>query len=222
MNDPVVVESTLGLDRLLQNGLPTSQPSNSRSVRIRAPLSSSTSSSASDSERLRLTEALMEVPFSPKRPRNASPRAAPVTRNRSRPQASNHWSGAMEHLPHVGEENMPTPRPGRYPTISSRDPKPARILLQPPTPSRRNAQPKTPRSAMRPSQPIVDDDRNPFHDIVNQSRPRHAPPSSRSRLHLPDVTGLTSAVASPAKGEQGYMGYVDRNGIFTECMFFNI
>jgi hypothetical protein len=62
-------------------------------------------------------------------------------------------------------------------------------------------------------------ERNPFHDIGNHPERRTAAASrhshsqhniSRSRLHLPDVTGLTSAVESPARpNPRDRYGYAD-------------
>ena len=61
-------------------------------------------------------------------------------------------------------------------------------------------------------------DRNPFHDIANQSEPatsfRRPTPrkssmrdTSRGKVYLPDVTGLTNAVGSPAKPGVEYYSY---------------
>ncbi|KAJ7855882.1 hypothetical protein B0H14DRAFT_3448705 [Mycena olivaceomarginata] len=153
------------LDRVLQSGH-APPPSRSRSVRIRSPHSSGTSSASdSDSSRPRLADALQRVSFSPKRPR--SPHA---------PHHPNHRHAQVPPSPLTrpidDSHNMPTPPP------------------QPP---------------QRPARlPALTQDRNPFSDIANRvdtskgdatRRSAH----SKSHVYLPDVTGLTSAVESPAK-----------------------
>lgn len=59
-------------------------------------------------------------------------------------------------------------------------------------------------------------ERNPFHDLGNNpdasglgtSRQyRGHTPRGKSHIHLPDVTGLTSAVESPARPGLGYYPY---------------
>ena len=61
-------------------------------------------------------------------------------------------------------------------------------------------------------------DRNPFHDVANQSQPttsfRRPTPrkssmrdTSRGKVHLPDVTGLTTAVDTPVKPGAEYYSY---------------
>lgn len=53
-------------------------------------------------------------------------------------------------------------------------------------------------------------DRNPFTDIANRVETgdaTHRSAHSKSRVYLPDVTGLTSAVESPAKAGGGYNAY---------------
>jgi hypothetical protein len=64
-------------------------------------------------------------------------------------------------------------------------------------------------------------DRNPFHDVANQSEPPAAMPSfrrptprkssmrdtSRGKVYLPDVTALTNAVNSPARSGAEYYSY---------------
>lgn len=68
-----------------------------------------------------------------------------------------------------------------------------------------------------------DEERNPFHDMVNQpqsalsrsgkrgpflAKQQHQSYStSRSKIHLPDVTGLTNAVESPVKGLNTHYPY---------------
>ncbi|KDQ62237.1 hypothetical protein JAAARDRAFT_189583 [Jaapia argillacea MUCL 33604] len=52
-------------------------------------------------------------------------------------------------------------------------------------------------------------ERNPLRDIVNAPPVLPTPSKVNKSLHLPDVTGLTSAVESPAKGGLRYYGYED-------------
>lgn len=67
-------------------------------------------------------------------------------------------------------------------------------------------------------QSAVHADRNPFHDVANQSEPatsfRRPTPrkssmreTSRGKVYLPDVTALTNAVNSPAKPGTEYYSY---------------
>ncbi|KZT28902.1 hypothetical protein NEOLEDRAFT_1129163 [Neolentinus lepideus HHB14362 ss-1] len=80
----------------------------------------------------------------------------------------------------------------------------------------------------------IDPRRNPFRDMANVP-PRspaggfkplsppparvsmYTPPSQRSGVHLPDVTGLTSAVASPAKPGAQYYAYEPDEGATKEA-----
>jgi len=71
---------------------------------------------------------------------------------------------------------------------------------------------------IRPTSPV---ERNPFHDSVNQSimpgavlrdaSRRSGRDATNGRIHLPDVTGLTNAVASPAKPGADYHPYKGDN-----------
>ncbi|KAF8208767.1 hypothetical protein K438DRAFT_1930343 [Mycena galopus ATCC 62051] len=181
------------LDRVLQSG---HQPpsSRSRSVRIRSPHSSATSSASSDSDspRPRLADALQRVSFSPKRPR--SPHA---------PHHPNHRHAQVPPSPltrAIDDSNFPTPRPNRRGTPA---PAPA---------SHSHSQFTT--AARGLTRDLVEEqqhDRNPFTDIANRveagDATRRSAHHSKSRVYLPDVTGLTSAVESPAKAGGAYNGY---------------
>ncbi|KAJ6508969.1 hypothetical protein C8R45DRAFT_1060210 [Mycena sanguinolenta] len=179
------------LDRVLQSGH-APPASRSRSVRIRSPHSSATSSASSDSDspRSRLADALQRVSFSPKRPR--SPRA---------PHHPNHRHAQVPPSPltrAADDSNLPTPRPNRRsaPTVSA--PSPASQFT---------------RAAQDLGRDLAEEqqqDRNPFGDIGNRIEPGDATRRSghsKSRVYLPDVTGLTSAVESPAKAGGGYNAY---------------
>ena len=214
---PIVVDSTAELDRVLQSGYAPASGS-----QLHSPLHSSSSSSASDSEsaRPKITDALRRVSFSPKRPRSAqsnqSDRHHVVSFPLARPNSP---SPSVSH-------GMPTPRPttrsGVFPPHSppTATPNP-RVRLQPPTPS--TARSKFSRMARGLAKEIEEE------QLAESSRPASVPvgdknlfdtrkltsrkPSLRSqqtprgKVHLPDVTGLTSAVESPAKLGLEYYPY---------------
>ncbi|KAF8969022.1 hypothetical protein BDZ97DRAFT_1754952 [Flammula alnicola] len=237
--DPLVVDSTAELDKILESGHAPPPNFQSRSIRPLSPMSSA-SSSASDSEnrqqthassRPKLSDHLRHVSFSPKRPRS-------VQGNNSNP------SSPLTHARRVPEEydasmNAPTPRPTRraniFPSYASSPAQPE-VRLQPATPStggsrftrmvrginkeleatqqQMNASKQT--VPMRPSSAPVE--RNPFHDVTKQPEPaastRNPTPrrtsmrdTTKSRIHLPDVTGLTAAVESPARPGVQYYPY---------------
>lgn len=162
---------------------------------------SSASSSDSEAPRPSLSDALKHVSFSPNRPRNASPRATTT----KLPERSTRPSSPLVRS-HIDEHNIPTPKPQKRPAA-----KPD-VRLHPPTPSTSSSKhPKQsePEHDVRPARWQAEE-RNPFHDIVNQSRQRAQQPNlsvSRSRVQLPDVTGLTNAVESPAKASQQHHRY---------------
>ncbi|KAM6494066.1 hypothetical protein JOM56_010427 [Amanita muscaria] len=131
--DPLIVDSTAELDRVLQSG---HQPppslrsrdksgSHSRSVRLRSPHPSSISSdnensqSNVDDNRPKLSDALRRVSFSPQRPR--SPHSMPRASSSQSPKnnASGHTRQPSSPLARVDapvlhdEADAPTPRPAR-------------------------------------------------------------------------------------------------------------
>ncbi|KAJ6620797.1 hypothetical protein B0H10DRAFT_2020648 [Mycena sp. CBHHK59/15] len=188
--DPVAVDSPGQLDRVLQSGhaVPSSR---SRSVRIRSPHSSATSSSSSDSDspRPRLADALQRVSFSPKRPR--SPHGAHQPNHRHAQVPPSPLTRAID------DSNFPTPRPPRRNTTG----------VSPASHFTRTAR-GIARDLAEEQQHLHE--RNPFTDIANRVDTADATRRSaydKSRVHLPDVTGLTSAVASPAKPGMGYSAY---------------
>ncbi|KAF7299131.1 AAA family ATPase [Mycena indigotica] len=155
------------LDRALQSG-------HSRSVRIRSPHSSATSSSSdSESPRPRLAEALQRV--SPKRPR--SPQL----------HQPNHRHAQIPPSPLSKPLDDATPRPQRRGSTASHFTKAARGVA---------------RDLAEEQQK----ERNPFADIVNRDATSRSLNNTKSRIYLPDVTGLTNAVESPAK-PGGYTTY---------------
>ncbi|KAJ7644256.1 hypothetical protein FB45DRAFT_1053047 [Roridomyces roridus] len=170
------------LDRVLQSGHAPS--SRSRSVRIRSPHSSSTSSD-SEAPRSRLADALQRVALSPKRPRSPQTSHQPNHRHAQVPPSPLARSAATNK---ADDSNLPTPRPSRRNTSAS-------------TPASQFT-----RAARGLTRDLVEQqqaERNPFHDIAN----RDAGHPSKSRMYLPDVTGLTSAVESPAKAGGAYGAY---------------
>lgn len=255
--DPLVVDSTAELDRVLQSGYAI--PPNH--MRIQSPLHSS-SSSSSDSEnhnitaRPKISDSLRKnVTFSPKRPRSAQsirsesrpPQlGSPLSHSRNRPLFNESGGGSVAEPRSM---NAPTPKPKKRTTIfPSHATSPAsaqpQLRFQPPTPSdagsqfsrmargltkeiqREQGQQAETRAEGSRNIPISNrnhgrdhrntsvsapgTDRNPF-DIANasafvkQPTPRkasamkHHVQTPRGKVHLPDVTGLTSAVESPAK-----------------------
>ncbi|KAJ7505466.1 hypothetical protein B0H11DRAFT_1978869 [Mycena galericulata] len=177
------------LDRVLQSGH-APPPSRSRSVRIRSPHSSATSSASSDSDspRPRLADALQRVSFSPKRPR--SPHV---------PHHPNHRTAQVPPSPltrAIDDSNIPTPRPSRRSTTS---------VSTPASQFTRAARGLT-RDLVEEQQQQLHE-RNPFTDIANRVEAGDATHRGKSRVYLPDVTGLTSAVESPAKPGGGYNTY---------------
>jgi hypothetical protein len=211
--DPLVVDSTAELDRVLQSGY--APPFGSQPSHIHSPLHSSSSSSASDSEtpRPKITDALRRVSFSPKRPRSAQAdrhhvASSPLARSNPLPNPN---AGVLH--------NMPTPRPGKRSTILSHSPAaPApnpEVCVQPPTPSTAGSrftkmarglameieEEKHAQNYAESSRPASAGDKNLFDTKRLSSRKlsSRSQQTPRGKVHLPDVTGLTSAVESPAK-----------------------
>lgn len=224
--DPLVVDSTVELDRILESGH-APPPSMARPP---SPTSSVTSSGSDSSSRRRpkLTDHLRHVSFSPKRPRSAQTHpVSPLSRS-------------TRHVEPEHSMNAPTPRPARrsnvLPSYASSSPATAQpeVRLHPATPSSTgskftrmarginkeleatqqelnaasNARQTIPaRPASAPAE------RNPFHDTPITSTKNPTPRRSamrdttKSRIHLPDVTGLTNAVESPMKHGAQYYPY---------------
>ncbi|TFK68416.1 hypothetical protein BDN72DRAFT_797730 [Pluteus cervinus] len=258
--DPLVVEDTAELDRILQSG--HAPPSFQRSVRLRSPHSSA-SSVSSDSEsvagrdlsstRPRLADHLRHVAFSPKRPRTAPASTvvnndppsrhqkqyapSPLARRVSRNVADVSYAEA-----NLSYRDGPTPRPTRRQQAATTQPE---LRLHPPTPSGSHMKStKGPKPSTRDLEGIALSASNPFYEneplgpafsgagpntgttsrgegnsggnyryVAPSSRqptPRKSSlkaPKSTTRVHLPDVTGLTAAVESPMKLSAEYMGY---------------
>ena len=213
--DPLVVDSTAELDRILESGHAPPPSLQSRSLRVASPVSSASSSTNEEvngvqphpSPRPKLTDHLRHVSFSPKRPRNAQ----------------------------SGASNLPTPRPARkpsaFPSYASSPAQPE-VRLHPATPSTNgskftrmargiNKELEATQQLVLEQQSLVD--RNPFHDVANQSEPatasfRRPTPrkssmrdTSKGKVYLPDVTALTNAVNSPARSGAEYYSYGSDN-----------
>lgn len=209
-----MVDSTVELDKLLESGhAPPPSANRSRSVRLTAPPISSTSSSTSDSEGLashqpsrpKLADHLRHVSFSPKRPRSAqgfSPTPRPIKRN-------------------VNASSKPEVRlhPATPSTVGSKFTRMAKgITREIEETQQQIASNRKVASVSRPAGATIE--RNPFHDEPDPPRFRIPTPrksslrdTTKSRIHLPDVTGLTSAVESPLRHGVQYYPYNADNKI---------
>ena len=203
--DPLVVDSTAELDKILESGHAPPPSLQSRSLRVASPISSASSSTNEDahevqphpSPRPKLTDHLRHVSFSPKRPRNAQPSAS--NQPTPRPKNSNDFPSYVVRL------NPTTPS-----TVPSKFSRMARGINK--------ELEATQQQLVSEQQSASHVDRNPFHDVANQSEPaisfRRPTPrkssmrdASRGKVYLPDVTALTNAVNSPAKSGAEYYSY---------------
>ena len=210
--DPLVVDSTAELDRILESGHAPPPSLQSHPQRVASPTSSTSSciiiengGQPHPSPRPKLTDHLRHVSFSPKRPRNAQLNAS---------------------------NNLPTPRSARklnaFPSYVSSPAQPE-VRLHPATPSTTSSKftrmarginkelESTQQQLVLDQQSLVE--RNPFHDVANQSEstaksfrrptPRKSSmrDTSRGKVYLPDVTALTNAVNSPARSGTEYYSY---------------
>ncbi|KAF7365369.1 AAA family ATPase [Mycena venus] len=149
----------------------------------------------------------------PSRSRSPPVRASPTRSNASlsppkrprSPHAPHHPNHRHAQVPPspltraIEDSNLPTPRPNRRSTPA----------VSPPTPASQFT-----KAARGLTRDLVEEqqqqDRNPFTDIANRVETGDATrrsAHSKSRVYLPDVTGLTSAVESPAKAGGGYNAY---------------
>ncbi|KAJ3784799.1 hypothetical protein GGU10DRAFT_19536 [Lentinula aff. detonsa] len=251
--DPLVVDSTAELDRILESG--HAPPPIPRSRDAPAHFShSSSSSSSSDSEggpssRPKIVDSLRRVSFSPKRPRVAHSGHSSHHRSSNIPGSTQSIIDFARHvtsplvreasLSMVDEQNHVTPkaRQATKRTNNHSTPHPE-VRLQPPTPSSSaskfaqkarvltrelDAEAERARAAQSRNRsfgdslyanaeyPSISQDLLPATGApspkktltsqkMNTSRLFQGYNLSHSKLHLPDVTGLTNAVDSPAKG----------------------
>ncbi|KAG6812112.1 hypothetical protein H0H92_004341 [Tricholoma furcatifolium] len=217
--NPLVVDSTAELDQILQTGhVPP----------LGSPLQSSSSSSASSApgvsnaapstSRPKLTDALRRVSFSPQRPRS----------NPNSPRIP------ARHLPNINQtEATPRPIKKKNDVLHANQPQ---VRLQPPTPTNTSFVSQSQsqfsklargltreiQNAQRNEAAIKQAERNlfdagrapvksqqqqtPVRPSALKQRSATPAPNAKSKIHLPDVTGLTSAVESPMKlGSEYYM-----------------
>jgi hypothetical protein len=197
---------------------------------LRSPLASS-SSSVSDSpprqlsRRSRLADGLSQATFYPKRPWNPQPFVSPHA------ERSNSTRNAISHSPGRVSFDIPTPRPKSHsrvhPHVNVQPPTPSntsskftkmakrlakdieneRERLQNrieedavPTPSREKSRSKG-NSALRSRFRLG---AQFFLVFAAMGRKGIVKPSPKSRVYLPDVTGLTSVVESPARVRLDY------------------
>jgi len=232
-----VVDDTAELDRLLESGhAPHPQPSMaSRSVRILSPPSpgsSSTSNSPGAGQHIprpRLTDHLRHVSFSPSRPRSAQGFTPTSPIARRTPRVAAELSNKSI--------NIPTPRPSkRLPSTQPPLPAQIRIHPATPSTAGSKftrmakgitkdieatqqhifSSHRLASSSTRPAS-VPPFERNPFHDepeavpvhprVPQASRRSSLKDTTRSRVYLPDVTGLTSAVESPLRNGAKYYPY---------------
>lgn len=182
--------------------------------------------------RPKLSDHLRHVSFSPKRPRSAQSNPSHAGSPPPRPSRNLDDRNTSMNMP----TPRPARRSNIFPSYASSPPQPE-VRLQPATPSsagskftrmarginkeieatqeQLNAK-KYAAQSTRPASPPAE--RNPFHDAGNHSivapearntrlRRNGLRDSSSGRVQLPDVTGLTSAVESPAKPDVGYYPY---------------
>lgn len=198
--------------------------------------SSSSSASDSDngqSSRPKLSDALRRVSFSPKRPRSAQSNRSDSRNHHPAPSPLAHTSPLPQSNANTSYSNAPTPRPAKrtniFPTYTaSPQQHQPQVRLQPPTPTSTSS--KFSRMARGLAREIEEEqqehaeqsrpasapagDRNPFDTSSTSLRhptPRRASAmkqqTPRGKVYLPDVTGLTSAVESPAKLGSEYYPY---------------
>ncbi|KAF8522190.1 hypothetical protein BU17DRAFT_44955 [Hysterangium stoloniferum] len=227
--DPVVVDSTADLDRLLQTGhrRPNISPSGAslhylgRSHSHPEPGASDVSDA--DISPPRLSKALGEQ-FSPKRPRS-SPNISNMaqarriehstlprmTTNVSKPNRSKGQAGPSNLNPaRHGSKRMDQekPSPGsqfsKMPGVSARDIE-SQIRSRNATEDKENEPtPRAPKRGIFASTPgVIHGKRPPLSNIVNGDF-AETNQKSNGHVRLPDVTGLTSAVQSPVKSGEVY------------------
>ncbi|RXW21076.1 hypothetical protein EST38_g4784 [Candolleomyces aberdarensis] len=213
-SDPIVVDSTAELDRILQSGY---APHN-RSIHPTPPMSNaSSSSSASDTEpgsppRAKLSDHLRSPSPLAKRNQGNVTMLSANNSNVSTPRPTRRVSNPVQQTPHPEVRLQPaTPSTG-----SSKFTRMARGITKeitetqsrtredghrptsaPPLQQHRKASANEPPSKQQDAAPAKS----------NLSRRNFSKDLSRSRVVLPDVTGLTAAVESPARLGTTYYPY---------------
>jgi hypothetical protein len=231
------VDDTVELDRYLGSGArPRTPPS---LTHIRSPPSSGPP--FPPPARPRLADQLHRGAFSPKRPRGAQASPAVQLREHQSP-AARIAARIPAHNVSDGEDDAPTPRPRRRhaparsqpdirvhsatPTESTFTQK-ARALGADIAAAQRDAANVKSSKSRQHARAATDNvpptktakngpaERGSLRDLNAQRNVAFASSgnNSRSKIHLPDITGLTSAVATPAKGNREYRKYRDAEGM---------
>ena len=258
--DPLVVDDTAELDRVLQSG--HAPPGAIRSSRSSSPSTGSDSTAPlspppQEDSRPRLADALSHMTFSPKRPRSAQGLPSPRMPSMSLRTTTPDRSALSRHLPSgtsPGPFPASTPRAQRYDhSLSYAQNSFSRGVIQPEvnilpaTPSiKRSVSGKDESSKFTTmarglakeieeeadamlkrtsQQPPTEKTPKAYHHSTVHAKPRHQRSPLKERrgdkperipmagtpfkktVHLPDVTGLTSAVASPARVDVEFYGY---------------
>lgn len=211
--EPVVVDDTAEMDRILQAGHSMARENLSARLRRPSPPSSVTSDSESPA-RPKLVEALERVSFSPRRPRTVP--ARPAGRPSEVPAPPKTQAPVRKPPPTV--HDTPRAQPRRLPSAMATPQ--AKLRSQPTPPSSKFTKmarginqdlevERTMRQATGRTPDSVNRKRTVNFDL---SRQVAQDPSylMRSKLHLPDFTGLTSAVESPARVRLQHRAYQGR------------
>ncbi|KAK7464652.1 hypothetical protein VKT23_005859 [Stygiomarasmius scandens] len=240
--DPLVVDSTAELDRILQSGLAVPPSFRSRSSQVSSRSSEASSSDTEDlASRPKITDALRRVSFSPKRPRSPRSLHSPHHRTSHLPESQSilntslHASSPLARATTLSEDGRnPTPRPRSqskraniFPAYVQTQPE---VRLQPPTPSSSQTK-STQKASSSSTERQRSGNRSLRHDeddlLQNNAESESAATkrdprqksanlsaysqNSKSRIHLPDVTGLTNVVESPAKAGLNHYLYKGSN-----------
>ncbi|KAF9447291.1 hypothetical protein P691DRAFT_802613 [Macrolepiota fuliginosa MF-IS2] len=184
--------------------------------------------------RPKFSDALRDVTLSPKRPRSPQINRSISFSPKQQPVASISRGSQRANAPHVPTPR-PGRRSNIFPSYAPSPPQQPDLVLQPPTPSevsskftrmahglakeieheknqlRASTSSKRTERSRSASMPI---DNNLFHDGANQATSSgdranlsRSSAKNRSRIQLPDVTGLTNAIESPAKLTAEYYAY---------------
>lgn len=202
--DPLIVDDTSQLDRVLESG--HTAITSSLAARLRPTVESVTSDSESDTSmrsngRPKLSDALHRVAtFSPKRPRTAAVQQPEVQVQPPTPGSSD---SRFTKMAKGLARDIEAEQRSMWGAALREAEGEVSVMAQSTVRDRK----KQPRAGAS--------ERNPFKDIGNSAagtaKARNATPRT-TKVHLPDVTGLTSAVASPARPGVSRHGYEGDNG----------
>ncbi|KZP31422.1 hypothetical protein FIBSPDRAFT_849381 [Athelia psychrophila] len=202
--DPLIVDDTSQLDRVLESG--HTAITSSLAARLRPTVESATSESESDTSmrsngRPKLSDALHRVAtFSPKRPRAAAVQQPEVQVQPPTPGSSD---SRFTKMAKGLARDIEAEQRSMWGAALREAEGEVSVMAQSTVRDRK----KQPRAGAS--------ERNPFKDIGNSAagtaKARNATPRT-TKVHLPDVTGLTSAVASPARPGVSRHGYEGDNG----------